>query len=48
MTIDDQMIKLIMADRNAAMAATALSPHSEEGKVVECEISDKDFVWPSR
>jgi hypothetical protein len=49
MTIDeeDKMIKQIMADCNAAMAATAVSPHLEEGKVLECEVSNEDFVWSS-
>jgi hypothetical protein len=45
---EDPMIEWIMADRDIAMAATAASPHSEEGKVMECEVSNKDFVRSSR
>jgi hypothetical protein len=46
MTINekDTMIKQAMADHNAAMAATAVSSHSDEGMVMEHEVSDKDFV----
>jgi hypothetical protein len=42
MTIDeeDKMIEWIMADHDAAMAATAVSPHSEEGKVLEHKVID--------
>jgi hypothetical protein len=50
MTIDkeDQIIKWIIANRNTTMAATAASPHLEERKVMEHEVSNEDFVWPSR
>jgi hypothetical protein len=50
LTIDeeDKMIEQIMADHDAAMAARAASPHSEDRKVMEYEVSDEDFVWSSR
>jgi hypothetical protein len=50
MTIDekDNMIEQLMVDGNAAMAATAASSHSDKGMVMECEVSNKDFVLSSR
>jgi hypothetical protein len=30
------------------IAATAALANSEEGMVMECEVSDEDFVWSSR
>jgi hypothetical protein len=49
MTIDkkDAMIEQAMADHNTAMAATAVSMNSEEGMVMEHEVSDEDFFHSS-
>jgi hypothetical protein len=43
----DNMIK-IFADRNTAMAAIAASMQSDAEMIVECKVSNKDFVWSSR
>jgi hypothetical protein len=47
MTIDeeDKMTEWILADCEAAIATTGASPHSEEGKIMERKVNDKDFVW---
>jgi hypothetical protein len=49
MTTDetDKMIEEIMANHNAAIAAIAASIQSEAETIVECKVSDKDFVWSS-
>jgi hypothetical protein len=41
------MIKQILADCDAAIAIAAASGHSEEGTIIECEVSDKNFVQSS-
>jgi hypothetical protein len=41
------MVEHILANHNAAMAATAVSLHSDEGTVMECEVSDKDLSGPA-
>jgi hypothetical protein len=49
MTTDEQddMIEKLLADRDAAMAATAASTQSEEATIIEREVSEEDFVWSS-
>jgi hypothetical protein len=49
MTTDEQdnMIEKLLADRDAAMAATAASTQSEEATIIECEVSEEDFVRSS-
>jgi hypothetical protein len=49
MTSDEQddMIEKLFADRDAAMAATAASTQSEEATIIECEVSEEDFIWCS-
>jgi hypothetical protein len=42
------MVKHILANCNAAMATTAASTHSSEGTIIECEVSEEDFVRSSR
>jgi hypothetical protein len=46
MTSDEQddMIEKLLADRDAAMAATAASTQSEEATIIECEVSEEDFI----
>jgi hypothetical protein len=46
MTSDEQddMIEKLLADRDAAMAATAALTQSEEAMIIECEVSEEDFV----
>jgi hypothetical protein len=46
MTSDEQddMIEKLLADRNAAMAATAASTQSEEATIIEREVSEEDFI----
>jgi hypothetical protein len=46
MTTDEQdnMIKKLLADRDAAMTATAASMQSEEATIIEHEVSEEDFV----
>jgi hypothetical protein len=44
----DNMIEKFLANRNAAMAATAASTQSEEAMIIEREVSEKDFVQSSR
>jgi hypothetical protein len=53
MTLDeeDSFIQRIMANHNAAMAATAASTtqtETSEGTLVEREVDDADFVRSSR
>jgi hypothetical protein len=43
----DDMIVKFLADRDAAMAATAASMQSEEAIIIEREVSEEDFVWSS-
>jgi hypothetical protein len=43
----DEMIKKILANHNAAMAATAASTPLEAEMIIEHEVSDEDFVQPS-
>jgi hypothetical protein len=47
LTIDeeDDMVKCILANCDAAMAATAALTHPSEGTIIECEVSEEDFVW---
>jgi hypothetical protein len=40
----DDMIENLLADRDAAMAATAVSTQSEEATIIEREVSEEDFV----
>jgi hypothetical protein len=49
LTVDeeDDMVEHILANHDAAMAATAESTHSSEGTIIECEVSEEDFVWSS-
>jgi hypothetical protein len=49
MTTDEQddMIEKLLADRDAAMAATAASTQSEEATIIEREVSEEDFVRSS-
>jgi hypothetical protein len=42
------MVEHILVNRDATMVTTAVLLHSDEGMVMECEVSDKDFVWSSR
>jgi hypothetical protein len=44
---EDDMVEHILANHNAAMAATAALVHSSEGMMIECEVSEEDFVWSS-
>jgi hypothetical protein len=46
MTSDEQddMIEKLLADHNAAMAATAASTQSKKATIIECEVSEEDFV----
>jgi hypothetical protein len=46
MTSDEQddMIKKLLADRDAAMVATAVLTQSEEATIIEREVSEEDFV----
>jgi hypothetical protein len=44
---EDEMVKHILANRDAAMAATAALAHSPEGPIIECEVSEEDFVQSS-
>jgi hypothetical protein len=41
---EDEMVEHILANCNVAMAATAASAHSSEGTIIECEVSEEDFV----
>jgi hypothetical protein len=42
------MVECILANCDAAMAATAVLSHSDKGMVMECEVSNEDFVQSSR
>jgi hypothetical protein len=44
---EDDMVKCILANHDAAIAATAASTHLSEDIIIECEVSDEDFVWSS-
>jgi hypothetical protein len=50
MTTDEQddMIEKLLANHDAAMAATAASTQSEEALIIEREVREEDFVWSSR
>jgi hypothetical protein len=50
MTTDEQddMIEKILADCDAALAATGVSAQLEEATIMEHEVSKEDFVWSSR
>jgi hypothetical protein len=41
------MVKRVLANHDAAMAATAASVHSSEGTIIECEVSEEDVVQSS-
>jgi hypothetical protein len=43
----DEMIEEIMANHNATIAATATSIQLGAETIVECEVSNKDFVQSS-
>jgi hypothetical protein len=43
----DDMIEKLLADHDAAMAATAASTQSKEATIIEHEVSEEDFVWSS-
>jgi hypothetical protein len=49
MTTDEQddMIEKLLADHDAAMAATAALTQSEEAMIIEREVREEDFVWSS-
>jgi hypothetical protein len=46
LTVDeeDEMVERVLANRDAAMAATATSTQSEEATTIEREVSEEDFV----
>jgi hypothetical protein len=44
---EDEMVKHILANHDAAMAAAAASAYSSEGTIIEHEVSEEDFVWSS-
>jgi hypothetical protein len=44
---EDDMVERILANRNAAMAATAASAHSSKGTIIEREVTREDFVRSS-
>jgi hypothetical protein len=44
---EDEMVERVLANRDAAMAATAALVHSSEGTIIECEVSEEDFVRSS-
>jgi hypothetical protein len=46
LTVDeeDDIVKHILANRDAAIAATAASTHSSKGTIIEHEVSEEDFV----
>jgi hypothetical protein len=45
---EDDMVKCILANCDAAMAATAASAHPSEGTIIEREVREEDFVQSSR
>jgi hypothetical protein len=49
MTSDEQddMIEKLLADCDAAMAATAELTQLEEATIIEREVREEDFVWSS-
>jgi hypothetical protein len=44
---EDEMVEHILANRDVAIAATPASAHSSEGTIIECEVSEEDFVRSS-
>jgi hypothetical protein len=44
---EDEMVKRVLANRDSAMAATAVSAHLSEGMIIEREVSEEDFVQSS-
>jgi hypothetical protein len=44
---EDDMVEHILANRDAAMTATAASAHFSEGTIIECEVTREDFVRSS-
>jgi hypothetical protein len=44
---EDDMVEHILANRDAAMAATAASAHLSEGTIIEREVTREDFVRSS-
>jgi hypothetical protein len=45
---EDEMVEHILANCDAAIAATAASAHSSKGTIIEREVSEEDFVRSSR
>jgi hypothetical protein len=41
------MVEHILANRDAAMAATAALAHSSKGLIIDREVSEEDFVRSS-
>jgi hypothetical protein len=44
---EDDMVEHILANRDAAMAATEALAHSSKGTIIEREVGEEDFVWSS-
>jgi hypothetical protein len=44
----DDMMEKLLANHDAAITATAASTQLEEATIIECEVSEEDFVWSSR
>jgi hypothetical protein len=44
----DDMIEKILADHDAAIASTTALMQLEAETIIECKVSDEDFVWSSR
>jgi hypothetical protein len=44
---EDDMVEHILANHDAAMAATAASAHSSKGTIIEREVTKEDFVQSS-
>jgi hypothetical protein len=44
---EDEMVEHVLANCDAAMAATAASAHLSEGTIIEREVSEEDFVRSS-
>jgi hypothetical protein len=44
---EDEMVERILANHDAAMAATAASAHSSEGLIIDRKVSEEDFVRSS-
>jgi hypothetical protein len=45
---EDDIVKCILANHNAAMTATAASVHLSEGTIIEHDVNEEDFVQSSR